>query len=44
MIVAFDNIKKKDWEETKVTSEILDIKVDLMLLLRKERSLLKHLA
>ena len=44
MSVAYDNIKKKEWEETKVTSELLDIKVDLMLLLRKEKFLLKHLA
>jgi hypothetical protein len=44
MSVAYDNIKKKDWEETKVTSELLDTKVDLMLLLRKERCLLLHLA
>lgn len=44
MSVAYSNIKKKDWEETKVTTELLDIKVDLMLLLRKEKSLLKHLA
>ena len=44
MSVAYDNIKKKDWEETKVTSELLDIKVDLMLLFRKERCLLLHLA
>jgi len=42
--VAYDNINKKAWEETKVTSELLDIKVDLMLLLRKEKFLLKRLA
>ena len=35
---------KKKWEEAKVTSEFLDIKVDLMLLLRKERFLLERLA
>jgi hypothetical protein len=45
MSVAYDKIdNKKDWEETKVTSELLDIKVDLMQLLRKEKILLKHLA
>ena len=45
MSVAYDKIdNKKDWEETKVTSELLDIKVDLLQLLRKEKILLKHLA
>jgi len=44
MSVAYENIDKKEWEETKVTSELLDIKVDLMLLIRKEKFLLKNLA
>jgi hypothetical protein len=44
MSAAYSKIDKKKWEETKVTSEVLDIKVDIMLLLRKERCLLMHLA
>ena len=41
---SYSKIDKKKWEETKVTTEVLDIKVDLMLLLRKERIFLEHLA